>query len=96
MQEARDDFARVSAELLSAHTQIEWLESQASGIDAEDLLRLVDGKDRTLEEQDTEIERLKNKLEEADNAARRRTEVRLPRWPSDHEYHKRLLHTVTP
>ena len=76
LQDVQEDFARVSAELVSAQAQIEWLESQASGIETEELLRMIDGKDRTLEEKDTEIERLSGKLENANRAARRHTEVR--------------------
>ena len=76
LQDAQEDFARVSAELVSAQAQLEWLESQASGIETEELLRMIDGKDRTLEEKDAEIERLNSKLEEANRAARRHAEVR--------------------
>ena len=37
---------------------------------------MIDGKDRSLEEKDAEIERLNSKLEEANRAARRHAEVR--------------------
>jgi predicted RNase H-like nuclease (RuvC/YqgF family) len=87
LQETQEDYARVSAELVSSQAQIEWLESQASGIETEELLRMVDGKDRTLEEKDTEIERLNSKLEETNRAARRHAEVRARRWVAWHEIH---------
>ncbi len=76
LQETQEDFARVSSELVSAQAQLEWLEGQASGVETEELLRMIDGKDRILEEKDTEIERLNGKLEEANRAARRHAEVR--------------------
>ena len=71
LQEAQDDFARTSAELTSAQAQVEWLESQASGVDTEELLQMMDTKDHALEEKDTEIERLASKLEEANRTAKR-------------------------
>ena len=78
LQEVQEDFARVSAELVSAQAQVEWLESQASGVDTEELLQMMDGKDRALEEKDTEIERLSSKLDASNLAARRHAEVSQP------------------
>ena len=78
LQGVQEDFARVSAELVSAQAQVEWLESQASGVDTEELLQMMDGKDRALEEKDTEIERLSSKLDESNKAARRHAEVSQP------------------
>jgi hypothetical protein len=39
---------------------------------------MMDGKDRALEEKDTEIERLSSKLDESNKAARRHAEVSQP------------------
>ena len=75
LQEAQDDFARVSSELVSAQAQVEWLESQASGVDTEELLSMMDGKDSALQAKDEQISELEGKLADAKTLSKRHSEA---------------------
>ena len=75
LQEALDEGAHASSELKKAQAQVEWLGSQLSSVDAEEVLSMIEGKDSALQAKEKQISELEGKLADAKTQSKRHSEA---------------------